>query len=558
MKISDRAMDPLGMNRVSDRLTNEMLMGITSMTTRARYYSFYVWNVYNIGKKVDVTRYEQFRRAFYDRERAFMMACIAHQETTGNTDLDHSSILGSTKGQRVWRESGKTIKMTFPFLANRLGGYGYYYQASIGSLGLTEQENVKDVVTELGKQLALSFEKSVKDSEYFQNYIEKGSIPKDVLVDYGEKCCLCRLPRTTSELNLLREILFGMKKETVGNTLHERRRETLSLILYCIHQASKYSLDLESESFLNNVYFHQLLVDDNIVQLDFPTGFSDVLERWRMFRSHDYFSYACESFLSTFLVMLEIHSGLSFERFIEFVDNKNSINHLSTLLHRQLKGNNLKDINVSEIIKSITSLVFGTQVDIITAEVSEKFDSNCGLKSKLNEHHVVQKLEELFASDVFDPHGAVMSAFLLLLLLYLRFYHYWKKADKYWRWLGSCTLTDLSPFRLVYDLEQKMKGSLTVWGFLNWFIDSYVIQQAQEIYNEKALTGVFSRPISWFHKEDIMYVKDREYYPRHRNSRFSSCYTILKDLGLIEFAGQYAKLTKDGMSLLEMLGMEAH
>jgi len=555
MKISDRAMDPLGMNRVSDRITNELLTGITVMTSRARYYSFYVWNVYDISKRVDVIRYEQFTRAFYDRERTFMMACIAHQETLSDASLDHSSILGSIKGQRVWGESGDIIKMTFPFLANRLGGYGYYYRPSIASLGLTEHEDPKDTVTELGKKLALFFEKSIDDSKYFQYYVQKELIPKSILLDYGEKCCLCMLPQMTHERNLLREILFGLNKEAQDSTLAKRRRETLSLILYCIHQAGKRNLNLESESFLDSIYYHQLLNDNTVIQLHFPDYFNDILERWRIFRAHDYFSYACESLLSAFLKMLDTKSNLNFQQFIEFIDNKNTLNYLSTLTGTQVKGDSLKEVKISDIVNRISFLVCETTTNPLTIEVSERFDNSCNLKSQLNEHMLTQKIDDAFESNVFNLHEVITPAFLLLFLLYLRFYHYWKRANVYWRWLGGLTLHDLSPFRILYDLEQKLREDFTLLDFINWFVESYVIHQAQEIYNEKALSGGFSRPVSWFHKEGTIYVKDRDYFPRHRNSRFDSCYIILKDLGLSEFI-DYARLTKDGMNLFEKLGIE--
>jgi hypothetical protein len=559
VKISDRAMDPLGMNRVSDRITNEMLAGITTMTSRARYFSFYTWAIYDISQRTDVAKYGQFERAFYDRERAFMMACIAHQEKTKNPNLDHSSILGSTKGQAIWNESKENIKMTFSFLANRLGGYGYYYQASLASLGLTNQENVKDTVTELGKRIALSFQRAIENTEYFKASIGKDQLPQKVLEEYGDACCLCKLPKSALDRNPLREILFGLNKEACGNTFNKRRRESLSLILYIINEASKHSLELESENFLNAMYFRQMIKNSHVINLAFPHSFDDVITRWRMFRAHDYFSYACESFLCALLKMLEINSqsGLTFEQFLKEIDNKNSIDCLSKFLGTQFTANSLKEITLIEVINGIGSNTLGTPIHLVDAEKSQKFDSACNLNSKLSEFSIVKKLEQGFNQEVFDLQTTSILSSLLLLFLYLRFYHYGKEVDKHWTWLLDHTLHDLSPSRFLFDLGQKLKkNNFTLFEFLNWLIDSYVIQQAQEIYNEKALSAVFSRPISWFHKEGVSYVKDRGYYPRHRNSRFSSCHTILKDLGLSEYNGQYTRLTHAGLDLLKKLGIE--
>ena len=38
IKEFDRALDPLGVNKVNDRMMNELLRGITTLTSRARYY----------------------------------------------------------------------------------------------------------------------------------------------------------------------------------------------------------------------------------------------------------------------------------------------------------------------------------------------------------------------------------------------------------------------------------------------------------------------------------------------------------------------------------------
>jgi len=359
----------------------------------------------------------------------------------------------------------------------------------------------------------------------------------------------------THERDLLREILFGLNREARDNILAKRRRETLSLILYCIHHASELNLNLESENFLNSAYYHQLLTNNNVVQLHFPDYFNDVTERWRIFRAHDYFSYVCESLLSAFLKMLDIKSNLNFQQFIELIDDRNTLNYLSTLIDAQTRVNSLKEIKVSDVVDRISFLVFEATANPLTIEGSERFDKSCDLNSRLNEHILAQKIADVFESNVFNLHEVITPTVLLLILLYLRFYHYWKRAEVHWRWLGGLTLHDLSPFRFLYDVEQKLREDITLLDFIKWFVESYVIHQAQEIYNEKALTGDFSRPISWFHKEGTIYVKDRDYSPRHRNSRFDSCYNILKDLGLCQFK-DWTRLTRGGISLLEKLGIE--
>lgn len=148
-----------------------------------------------------------------------------------------------------------------------------------------------------------------------------------------------------------------------------------------------------------------------------------------------------------------------------------------------------------------------------------------------------------------------MLAFVLLILLYVRFYHFYKEADKYWIWLFQIQReggrpTDLTLTKFVPALESKIEqGRFSVTDFLRWFIGEYVINQAKEVYWEKSLT-TSGKPRSWFYVEGDVYRKERDYEPKFRSSRFESAFTILNDLGLCKFNGHFTELTQDGVKML--------
>lgn len=102
VKEYDRALDPLGMNRLTDRLLNDLLLGITTVTPRARYYSFYLcylWAIEQIITNGWAHTAAQFKTTFTDLERAFMLSCVAHEEQSGKENgRDHNDINGSSKG----------------------------------------------------------------------------------------------------------------------------------------------------------------------------------------------------------------------------------------------------------------------------------------------------------------------------------------------------------------------------------------------------------------------------------------------------------------------------
>lgn len=560
VSITKKTQDPLGLDRVSNRLTSDMVTGITVLTTRARYYSFYVWVIKNINETENITRFDQFENAFFDRERAYTMACIAHEQSGLNPKGDHSNILGSQKGGPKWRDSGAKLNMYgFRHLGNRLGGYGYYYQASIGNLGMTEQEQIRDVLTPLGRKLAEAFEKAISQTEYYKKFIGKNTIPKSVLNKYGSRCCLCLLCKSgTPDRDILRDIIFGMNPEAQGNKYHQNRQNTLALILYDIYILSQQSELLDDQTFLDIAYFRQFISKRIARNCVFPSQLNGTLERWKMFRSHDYFSYACESLFHAFLETLDIHrtTGLSFSEFIDLVDNVELAKELSSILKAKLNVKSSKDVLVKDVLLQIVYLVTGHRPHTFNSDISREFDSSCNLGSSINEQIFAAKIENHFESEGFNLSKSTVWTSLILLLLYARFYWRSRAKDMSWRWLILRSESDLSPSNLVFQLEHKLSNpNYTIFDFVSWIYKDYVLTQAISIYNQKVGSSLYSRPISWFHSDGKVYRIDRLYKPRFRNSRFYSCLNILDDLGLCRFTGNHCKLTSDGTNLLKKLGI---
>ena len=266
--ITKKTQDPLGLDRISNRLTSDMLTGIITLTTRARYYSFYVWAIKDVNDREEITKLTEFQNAFFERERAHTMACIAHEESSSNGN--HSDIQGSQKGRPKWRDSGAKVNLRgFRHLGNRLGGYGYYYQNSIWSLGLTEQEQIRDTLTPLGMKLAEAFEKAISRTAYYKKFIGKDAIPKSILKEYGSRCCLCLLPKKNApDRNILREIIFGMNPEAQRVRYHQNRQNTLALVLYDIFLLSQLSEPIDEKVFLD-VAFSAIHLKRNCKRLHF-------------------------------------------------------------------------------------------------------------------------------------------------------------------------------------------------------------------------------------------------------------------------------------------------
>ncbi len=557
--ITKKSLDPLGLDRVSDRLTSNMLVGITSLTTRARYYSFYVWAIKNVNETENIKNFNQFENAFYDRIRAYSLACVAHENN--NPDGDHSSIQGKVKSKPKWRNADKNVGVHgFRHLpGNRLGGYGYYYQTSIRRLGLAKKEQVKDVLTPLGAKLAEFFEKEIIDTRYYKEFLGRDAIPKSVLIKYGSKSCVCLIcKKNASDRDPLKDIILGMNPEAKNNTYHQRRQDTLVQILYSLDFLNKYSETIDEEVFLDIAYFGQFFSRKKVREIVFPSKIRKTVEKWKLFRSHDYFSYACESLFHIFLELLDIHrsTGLSYSDLMNLLDKSEYVNEISSILNTKLKGSSSKELALNDVLIALVTEV-DEKANEFDSRISKNFDSSCNLNSGINEHLLTLKIIDNFGSEEFDYIKSTVWASLVLLLIFARFYWRSKTQDPAWKWLIVNTEGDLSPSYFVYHLGQKLANiKFTMFDYLKWIYNDFVLTQAENIYNQKVGSSLYSRPVSWFHSDGGVYRIDKQHSPRFRNSRFASCLSILSDLSLCKTDGKNHRLTINGKKVLKELGIE--
>ncbi len=147
-------LDHLGIEVVSANIYGNLLPGITNVTDRARYYSFYPWVLHRYAQgrpeRADRTGWlTWFRRL----ELAYAIACAAW-EASGKTGAHASAVVGVDAGRRVivgvrgkvdlrdradLDSSGK-IPAT-AYFKNPEGGFGQYYKVPLGILGLIREDD---------------------------------------------------------------------------------------------------------------------------------------------------------------------------------------------------------------------------------------------------------------------------------------------------------------------------------------------------------------------------------------------------------------------------------
>src|ERR1017187_1871473 len=106
-------LDHLGIELVSVNLYQAMLPGLTNVTERARYYTFYPWVLHRFAQEEPKERSKRtWRTWFRSLDFAYAAACIAYEQK--NQVSLGSSIVGADKASALiaGKQPGETIALS--------------------------------------------------------------------------------------------------------------------------------------------------------------------------------------------------------------------------------------------------------------------------------------------------------------------------------------------------------------------------------------------------------------------------------------------------------------
>ncbi len=314
--------DPLGLTlRVGARIAAELSHCITSITPRARYYSFFPW-------AFDRARIELGDQASLDEllarvilhERAMLLGAVLHHEGQA---CEGGNLQGSSPASLIAQDANRDpIKLgTWQHLQAREGGFAAY-KGSLINLGLflNPGENFRASVTEelegeeaddaeatglttghlseKGQWLAKSFGKAVAEAPYLEHN-PNASIDFETLKKFGGRAGLCEVRSADNfDLSPLRDLFFAKDIQGAENS-DFRRRMTLLLVMQAAHLATSNGAELTSETFNDLTFYRRLFTGgDGHVKISLPAELEDASERWRIFHFHSYLTTALEALLA--------------------------------------------------------------------------------------------------------------------------------------------------------------------------------------------------------------------------------------------------------------------
>lgn len=308
--VHTHGLDHLGLQIVSITMYGDLLPGLTNVTDRIRYYSFFPWLLHRYATDVrsaSLTKWqEHLRRA------EFLLALIgkAHHE---NDSEGGEAIVGADQAtkalvqlrespSKAWKLSQWTILAQAgekgSYFKNKNGGYGQYYRGTLSDLGLisiVDKPLGIELNEEAGIKIAEICDAQLGRQEFWQAVVDD-EVSLELVKDLGDLLCPCALTSFDEECQFLTELMLG-PDHGKGGTTHQRARSLrLSLALLNQYDGAKEPV---SEFRQIACYGHSEAGEEFVP----PSGLGEDLEKWLIYQAGEYVHYSLEH---AFLAILSV------------------------------------------------------------------------------------------------------------------------------------------------------------------------------------------------------------------------------------------------------------
>ncbi|WP_322981256.1 hypothetical protein [Pseudomonas sp. C11] len=306
--------DHLGTQAPCVMIYGQLLPGITNVTDRARYYSFYPWLVWSYDQRYAKDDYNHFVERFRRADCLFTLIAERHAQGTDHSNERHGiAMVGRTKlvPSLANLKAGEQLRLSLyattedapqRYFMNRLGGLSQYYAGTLADLQLMEASGRSWSLysSQYGAPLAQSVESSVP-SERFWQVVENDSVTLDDLDDLSAFCA-CNISESLGEHRQLIDIFF----DTSNRYSEEgtQRRQSLGLILQMV-EALKGRSPTE-EAFRGCVYSAAL---PNGKAWEIPDALQLTRAHWAIYVRNDLMSVAFQTILAISLQELQPQSA---------------------------------------------------------------------------------------------------------------------------------------------------------------------------------------------------------------------------------------------------------
>jgi hypothetical protein len=315
-------LDHLGVQAPCINIYAQLLPGITNVTDRARYYSFYPWLLMamsDIGYKYG----DDFINDFRSADALFTLICLRHQSVCNDGNHHANAAVGSIKLSKALLSlnNKESIKLSSfssreassdRYFKNKLGGLGQYYIGVLRSLKLMDgnAKNGVKAVKNIGGKLASSFANNLP-VEKFLSVVKADEVTLDDLDElYG--FCLCQLNENKHEQNAMVEMFSGTGAFKGQDKMAEddaiMRHQSLAYMLQLASIASDDELTFDVDTFRALTYC-RAINDEQLLALNI--SLETVVDGWASYQQNELLSMSLQGIFFTCLKSYEL-SGLTF------------------------------------------------------------------------------------------------------------------------------------------------------------------------------------------------------------------------------------------------------
>lgn len=555
--------DPLGMTlRVGARLGAELLHCITSITPRARYYSFFPWAFQRAQNRMGAApHFKQVMRHVLVDERAMALGAVLHH---GGSTCDGGSLQGSNRAidLATTQTKGSIDLGKWQHLSDDASGFAAY-KGSLINLGMfeegqaaeTEEGQAEDEqsaaltsgeLSARGRELAEAFDRAVTKTHFVSLDLEDPIIAINVIKEFGGAAGLCEL-RCADDFDLppLRDLFFAVGGGQLNS--HHRRRMSLGLLLWAVDITHAAGLELTARSF-NDLTFYRVLFgeEDRSNAVEIPAALADISERWRIFHFHNYLTTALESLLAGLVRAIRYYpAGRSVAEILETFDSSEARSSFGDFLSIELTT------PFMDLTPTASLALLGIDAEAArdgSVKLAEIFAANPFVERTLRD----ALIEGDFVRGPAGPAIAVLLIFTILLRYDLAV------ADAHKGWNAKKVVhpfSDVAIPTVAHALVTELGKDwwhMTNREVIARLLNRFVIRQHETMSYERGFGG--SPPLFRIDGTMIVGMDTVRDEVDPGNPRFPSAMQILKDLRLIADVPEEGEtLTPDGKAMLTSL-----
>lgn len=325
-------LDHVGTQSPCTLIYSQLLPGITNVTDRARYYSFYPWIVRCLDTRYKEASIESYID-FYRRADCLLTLISERHARTLEDEHHGEAMIGRLRlvPALTKLEEGKELKLSTyatredgsdeRYFQNRLGGLGQYYAGQLAELRILNASGGEWVTytPEAGTPLAKALD-TIPEANRFWNCVDADVITLDDL-DALQAFCICKLNNQEEERSLLLDLFFARTEffrlpSQSGNYDPSFRRDSLALLLHLAHDlSSDASVRLSEETFRAVVYSGRLPGNN---EWKLSPALENVRVLWSIYQRNDLLSIAILAVFSAALHGLD--ATIQFHRRFDTVE----------------------------------------------------------------------------------------------------------------------------------------------------------------------------------------------------------------------------------------------